>query len=723
MKKIFISISTLIISLASAQQSNEKLMNEFEKQRIENNKKFDNYVEKLKRNRKDETQKAPNKLLEEITKNIENKKSSVAGFTPDGSPYFQKLNDVRQIKNSNADQIQNGQINGLSGSFNGENIKYTVFDGGRVLESHQLFNNLPNRIINKENQDSIAYHFHATAISGFIGAKPYSLTKTFYNPDGSVNATFNNLNLAGVAKSSTIDSYFMNASTLPGNTTQSNIFQKILIAQPKISNHSYGITAGWEPVEVSQGQYALVWRGAFSSPNNSANLNGTYFAEDQNYDKIVYSNPSYIIVKAAGNDYGMGPTAYNFLPAFYLNNSGHPVQFSSTDTKPADNCSQGYDCIGIGSLAKNIIVVANNTVINNNENRYTASADVIHSASSSAGPRDDGGIKPDITATGTDVVSASVNSANQEDYEYGTGTSYSTPIVTGIIGLWAQINQQLFAGTELNAASAKTLMVHSALEAGNIGPDPHFGWGLINAKKGAELLVGKANNSVIFSDQTLVSGTAYTKTVTASGTEPLKVTISWIDPAYNVNTNTTWAEAYNNKNSRLVNDLDLKITDTTTNTVYYPWKLNANNPMTPATKGDNTVDNVEQVVIDAPVAGRTYKVEITNKGTLKNDSGGNAPQNYSIIVTGFTELLGTKEAANPLNNLAISPTITKDFTNILKAPKKSTFSVYDLTGKKLQNGIINNDKEQIDLSTYTKGIYIIEVKTDKDVISKKVIKE
>ncbi|WP_431608837.1 T9SS type A sorting domain-containing protein [Chryseobacterium sp. 'Rf worker isolate 10'] len=42
---------------------------------------------------------------------------------------------------------------------------------------------------------------------------------------------------------------------------------------------------------------------------------------------------------------------------------------------------------------------------------------------------------------------------------------------------------------------------------------------------------------------------------------------------------------------------------------------------------------------------------------------------------------------------------------------------------KLQSGTINNDKEQLDLSAYTKGIYIIEVKTDKDVISKKVIKE
>lgn len=46
-----------------------------------------------------------------------------------------------------------------------------------------------------------------------------------------------------------------------------------------------------------------------------------------------------------------------------------------------------------------------------------------------------------------------------------------------------------------------------------------------------------------------------------------------------------------------------------------------------------------------------------------------------------------------------------------------------MSGKKLQSGTINSEKETIDLSTYTKGIYIIEIKTDKDIITKKVIKE
>ncbi|MCD0456504.1 S8 family peptidase [Chryseobacterium sp. LC2016-27] len=712
MKKHLLLISTLAISLLSA-QSNEALKREFEKQNKENNAKFDSYVAK-----RYGANRSP-----EVLKEIEEQRGTLSGFDPSGKPYFLSTDDIRQSQNSNADFLQDGTISGLTGSFNGENIKFTVFDGGRVLSTHNAFNNLPNRITNKE-ASTVGISAHATGVSGFIGSKDVNFTGNFVYQDGTVAASFTNLNLRGVAKNSLIDSYTFSNTVLPGNTAQSTVFQKILAAQPKISNHSYGTNLGWSVSTVS-GAAALVWNGAYTSPNQSADLQGTYYSSDQKYDQIVYANPSYIIVKSSGNYFGTGPDmpGATDAPKYYSDANGDLVAFAATDTLPSTNCSLGYDCVNNGSLAKNIIVVGANNVITTNNGRYVLSSDVIHSDYSSAGPRDDGGIKPDISAVGTDVVTAS--SGQNTSIQYGSGTSYSAPIVTGIFGLWTQINKQLFNNAELNAASAKTLMIHSALEAGNIGPDPHFGWGLIDAKKGAELLVGKSNNSVIFTDETLTSGVANIKTVKASGNEPLKVTISWIDPEYVVPANLTWAQAYNNRSSRLVNDLDVRIIDTTTNTAYQPWKLDANSPMTPATKADNTVDNVEQVVLDNPVAGRTYRIEITNKGTLVNNAATPvlAPQDYSIIVTGFSEVLGTKDVANSTNGIIIAPTLTKDVVNILKAPKRSSYTVYDLSGKKLQNGVINSAQEAVSLSSYTNGIYIIEVKTDKDVISKKVIKE
>ena len=687
-------------------QANDELMRTFEKQKNENNQKFDSYVSK-----RYGAAKTP-----EILKEIEDQRSNLAGFTPDGKPYFYKANDLDQIKNSNSDYLQNGTISGLTGSFNGENIKYTVFDGGRAFAGHILFNNASNRVTNKEAA-TMNYSAHATAVTSFMGAKDYPYTITFQN--GTTRVT----NFRGIAQNSTFDNYSFQITTLPGNSTTSTVFEKIVLAQPKISNHSYGTNPGWDKTTINNTD-AWIWNGSFESPNNSADVQGTYFTNDQNYDNIVYSNPSYIIVKSAGNSYGMGPSG-NTLPKYYEDDNGNLVQFSATDTVPQNNCSLGYDCIGMGSLAKNIIIVGASDILTASDKRYAVASDVIKSSYSSAGPRDDGAIKPDIITTGTDVASASTaeNTTGSNLVDVGSGTSYSGPIVTGIIGLWMQIYKQLFSNAELNAASAKTLMVHSASEAGTVGPDPWNGWGYINAKKGAELLVGKSNNTIIFNNETLNNGAPNQKIVTASGTEPLKVTISWIDPAYVVPSNPTLADIYNNRSSRLINDLDVRIIDTTDNTVYYPWKLNANAPMNPATKADNTVDNVEQVVIDAPVVGRNYKIVVTNKGNLVNNSGAGAPQNYSILVTGYSQqILATGEIIKN-NDIIITPTMTKDFVNILKAPQKSAFNIYDLSGKKLQSGTINSDRQTLDLSSYVKGIYIIEIKTDKNTVSKKIIKE
>jgi hypothetical protein len=706
MKKHLLLVSTLAISLMSA-QSNDALKKEFERQNKENNAKFDSYVAK-----RYGADKSP-----EVLKELEEQRNTLSGFDPSGKPYFLQAEDMDQIKNSNSDFLQNGTITGLSGSFNGENIKLTIFDGGRVFGGHAFFDNIPNRITNKE-ASTMNYSAHATSVAGFMGARAHTQTLT-------INGVPRSINFQGIAKNSMMDSYAFRNSVLPGNTATSTVFQKIIAAQPKISNHSYGTNTGWS-VETVSGAAALVWNGAFASPNESVDLQGTYFSSDQNYDQIVYNNPSYIIVKSSGNYYGTGPTMQGAAnaPKYYSDVNGNLVAFATTDTLPSTNCAFGYDCISNGSLAKNIIVVGATDTITANNGRYVTAANVVHSDYSSAGPRDDGGIKPDITAVGTSVGSASTaeDTVGSNSLTVGDGTSYSAPVVTGIIGLWTQINKQLFNNSELNAASAKTLMVHSAAEAGNVGPDPLFGWGFIDSKKGAELLVGKSNNTVIFTDETLTSSITNSKTVKASGSEPLKVTISWIDPAFVLPAQISWTYAYNNRTSRLVNDLDVRIIDTTTNTVYQPWKLDPLNPNT-AIKGDNLVDNVEQVILDNPVAGRNYRIEVTNKGTLVNNAGTAAPQNYSIIVTGFSEVLGTKDVTSSTNGIVIAPTLTKDIVNILKAPKKSSFSVYDLSGKKLQSGIINSAQEAVSLSSYTNGIYIIEVKTDKDVISKKVIKE
>lgn len=711
MKKSLLLVGTLGIILINA-QNNDALNREFERQNTENSKKFENYVSKKYGNNKNS----------DVINQIEKERATLGGFDPSGNPFFLSSVDLDQIKNSNSDFIQNGSIAGLTGSFNGENIKYTVFDGGRAFAGHVLFDNMPNRITNKE-ASTMAYSAHATAVSSFIGSKNFPYT--FQLQGGGTHT----VNFKGIAPNSTFDNYAFATTTLPGESTPKNVFQKIILAQPKISNHSYGVNSGWTETAYNPNTGAVTayrWNGYFSN-NTSMDLQGTYFSNDQNYDNIVYTNPSYIIVKSSGNYFNMGPTSTSTATKTYIDPSTNAVTpFPANATLPSINCTGGFDCIGSGSLAKNIIVVAATDIITTNGGRYVTSSDVIHSDYSSAGPRDDGGIKPDISTVGTNVASASTtqDTTGTSNVTIGSGTSYSAPVVTGIIGLWTQIYKSLFNNTEMNAAAAKALMIHSASEAGNIGPDPHFGWGFINAKKGAEILVGKSNNTIIFKDEVKNNGTTNTISVKATGTEPLKVTITWIDPEYKLPASLTWAEAYNNRSSRLVNDLDLRITDTTDNSQTLPWKLNATSPMTPATKGDNTVDNVEQVVIENPIAGRTYKIEVTNKGTLVNNAMTPAPtpQNYSIVVTGYSELLGTNDIKKD-SEIIISPTLTKDFVKVIKAPKNSTFKIVDLSGKLLNRGEIKGNEHSLDLSSYTNGIYIIEINTGKEKISKKVIKE
>lgn len=101
-------------------------------------------------------------------------------------------------------------------------------------------------------------------------------------------------------------------------------------------------------------------------------------------------------------------TPSSFETKYYRNSSGNLVTFGfSAPNIPARNCNTGYDCIGTGSLAKNIIVVGATDILTAASKRYSNASSIIKSSYSSAGPRDNGGIKPDITTVGTNLGHAS----------------------------------------------------------------------------------------------------------------------------------------------------------------------------------------------------------------------------------------------------------------------------------------------------------------------------
>ena len=104
-------------------------------------------------------------------------------------------------------------------------------------------------------------------------------------------------------------------------------------------------------------------------------------------------------------------------------------------------------------------------------------------SSSSEGPADDLRIKPDIMGNGTGLYST----YESADAVYSTisGTSMASPNVAGTL-LLLQQHYKNVTNNFMKAATLKGLACHTADDAGNIGPDPVFGWGLLNAKKAAE---------------------------------------------------------------------------------------------------------------------------------------------------------------------------------------------------------------------------------------------
>jgi hypothetical protein len=340
-----------------------------------------------------------------------------------------------------------------------------------------------------------------------------------------------------------------------------------------LSNHSYGYNS----------QFLSQWQFGFYD-NTSAQ-----------WDQIAFNAPFYTIVKAAGNDRGAG-----------YNPGG---VFGTT----------GYNLVTGSACSKNVLVVAAVNAVTN----YTGPNSVTMSSFSSWGPTDDGRIKPDISGMGVSVYSTS--SSSNTAYATLSGTSMASPNVTGTLTLIQQHYRNLNAGNFMRSATLRGLAIHTADEAGaNPGPDYAFGWGLLNAQKAVNAISNRGTLAII-DERTLNNGATYTTNVVAAGNAPLEVTIAWNDPAGTPLANGT----LNSTSVRLVNDLDIRVTYNGTTTL--PWRLDPAAPASAATRGDNFRDNVEKIIIDSPVAGATYTITVSHKGTLQNSN----PQAYSLIVTGI----------------------------------------------------------------------------------------
>ncbi|WP_374173559.1 S8 family peptidase [Flavobacterium tructae] len=207
---------------------------------------------------------------------------------------------------------------------------------------------------------------------------------------------------------------------------------------------------------------------------------------------------------------------------------------------------------------------------------------------SSKGPAYDGRIKPELVAYSSQ------------------GTSNSTALATGIITLMKQ-QYKTIHNTALSNALTKAILINSAKDLGNPGPDFTYGYGNINADKCLKTISEKR-----FITDKLSSGQTNSHTITVpSNAKNLKITLVWNDLPAAINSNIS-----------LVNDLDLEVISANP-TTFLPWVLSPETPQQPATKGKDKLNTIEQVSVDNPTSG-TYTITVT--GTYVS----NASQDYSI---------------------------------------------------------------------------------------------
>jgi hypothetical protein len=505
----------------------------------------------------------------------------LSGISPKGAPlYVSTTDNIISAATIGTNQLWPGGSTGLnlSGSTPALKGKLAIWDGGRVLATHQ---ELVNRITQVDNPSALSDH--STHVSGTMiasGVNPVAKGMSFGAPELKAYDFTND-----VAEMT---------SAAPGLL---------------LSNHSYGFNAGW----FLDADNKWEWLG-----NDGDTVDykfGYYDNSAQEWDNIAYMAPQYLIVKAAGNDHdnsgpAVGQPYYKYNPKGVLIPGGN---------RPASISSQlGFDNLSTTSNAKNILSMG---AVNPIPGGYSSPADVVLADFSSWGPTDDGRIVPELVSDGINVLSSTSTSNNA--YAIFSGTSMAAPAASGSGYLLQEYYYKLHTSF-MRSATLKGLLIHTSDEAGPApGPDFIYGYGLIDMVNAAAVITSNNTDKLIQENVLTNAVGSFSLPVVASGKGPLTVTICWTDPPASVDT----GNVLNDRTPKLVNDLDLRVTGN--GNAYMPWILDPLNPNNPATTGDDKLNNVEKIVIPNSVAGRAYTIAVTHKGTLANGT-----QAYSLIVSG-----------------------------------------------------------------------------------------
>lgn len=279
--------------------------------------------------------------------------------------------------------------------------------------------------------------------------------------------------------------------------------------------------------------------------SSECNWIGSYGTSESDIDQVVNEN-DFAIVFAMGNDRNKSLCSLQQQGGFY-----------STGTPAA---------------AKNTIAVA----------ALDGTKAVTYF--SNYGPTADGRLKPDISALGSNVLSLDLGGGTA----IMSGTSMATPAITGTLALLIQSynNLTLNFGSP-SPAFLKAVLLNTAVDLGNPGPDYTYGYGIPDAAEAVK---------------TIEQSRFGLGSVDAGGTQAFTFNVPAGAPALRVLMAYSDVEGLPGSTSPLVNDLDLTVVGPDGQT-RLPLTLDPSNPAADAVPAKNGRDPVEQVVVQNPAAG------------------------------------------------------------------------------------------------------------------------
>ncbi len=237
-------------------------------------------------------------------------------------------------------------------------------------------------------------------------------------------------------------------------------------------------------------------------------------------------------------------------------------------------------------------------------------------------------------------------------YNYESGTSMAAPAISGMLALMEEFFETTLGRTN-SPALLKALLINGARTADTIydlsvtNNITYQGWGVANLTNSLPKLLStlpEAQWPVRFFDQnptnTLATGQTHTRNLSLSAfarTYPLRVTLVWTDPPGNPAASI-----------KLVNDLDLVITNLDTGEVFFGNNIPASSDFTlgslsSASVTNDIVNNVENIYLSPAgvagglsanysisVIGRSVNVNAVTENTNNTD---NVVQDYALVIS------------------------------------------------------------------------------------------